>query len=81
MLYRALSCYGKSEKFGGHEESVRVCLGESNSSYLSVLQTSQEHNNSIVQYKPIVLTLPVEMCSKTRPTTRARKKYIAKRIT
>ena len=74
MLYRALSCYGKSEKFEGHEESVRVCPGESNSSYLSVLQTSQVHYYSTahcLRYKSNVLTLQVEMYSKTRPKTRA----------
>ena len=45
MLGARISSYGCTRKFGEHERSVRVARGaaESNSSFLSALQTSQVH--------------------------------------
>ena len=54
------SRYEACEKFGEHKRCVRVARGvaESNSSFLSALQTSQELHismNSQLMYEPIVL--------------------------
>ena len=45
MLSVCISSYGCTREFGEHEKCVRVAWGaaESNSSFLSALQTSQEH--------------------------------------
>ena len=45
MFSVRISSYGARGKFGEHEKCVRVARGaaESNSSFLSALQTSQVH--------------------------------------
>ena len=45
MLRVRISSYGARGKFGEHEKCVRVARGaaESNSNFLSALQTSQVH--------------------------------------
>ena len=65
-------------KFGEHKRSEWLeAIIVSNSSFLSALKTSQVHYNSMVHSKKTcvdcVITLPVEVHSKTRAETHERK--------
>lgn len=58
LLRCALSRYGRRRKFGEHKEAqeLLVAIAESNSSFLSALQTSRMHHNSIVLVEMYIQT-------------------------